>query len=123
MTAEMSPLATLQLRCAVDPAYRATVLSDPRAAMADLGVAVPDSVSVRVVESTDTELLIPLPPAQDADLTGEQLEQAAGGSLGVVLQAFALGAKLAAPYVGAGVVGGVAVGGAAYGIGKAIDNR
>ena len=45
-----------------DAAYKATQLSDPRAALAEAGVEVPAGATVKVVENTKDMLHLVLPP-------------------------------------------------------------
>jgi len=58
-----------------DPAFKTRLLSDPKAAMAAVGITVPDGVGIRVVEDTPNvaHLVIPIQPAgirlADVDLS------------------------------------------------------
>jgi len=58
-----------------DGAFKAKLLSDPRAALAEAGVDVPAGVTVKVVEDTETtwHLVLP-PPPPEGELTDEALE-------------------------------------------------
>jgi len=56
-------------------------LSDPHAVLAEHGMDVPEGINVNVVENTDNTVHVTLPAAPDAhaDLSDEELENAAGG--------------------------------------------
>lgn len=63
----------LQNRAAEDPAFRASLLADPRAAIKDLfGQELPPEYEVQVVEETPTRLVLVLPlpgPTRDSSVT------------------------------------------------------
>ncbi len=65
-----------------DSAYKAKLLSDPHAALAEAGVEVPEGTNIKVVEnSSDTHhLVLPTAPANVGELSGEALEKAAAGA-------------------------------------------
>ena len=58
-------------------------LSDPHAVLAEHEMDVPEGINVNVVENTDNTVHVTLPAAPDAhaDLSDEELENAAGGTL------------------------------------------
>ncbi len=66
-----------------DPDYKAKLLSDPHAALADVGIAVSDGAKVKVVENTDraVHLVLPVKPAGAIELSEIDLEKAAGGTM------------------------------------------
>ena len=70
-------------RAWTDADYKARLLSDPHAALAEVGVAVPAGTTVKVMADTaDTQhLVLPVNPAAagDGDLSSEELEKVAGG--------------------------------------------
>lgn len=69
-------------RCAKDPAFRARFKANPAAVLTESGIGVPPGVSLHVVENTEKELYITLPPAAGtAELSEAELEQVAGGGL------------------------------------------
>ncbi len=65
-----------------DPVYKAKLLSDPRAALAEAGVEIPEEVTVKVVENTsDTlHLVLPVAPAQAGEVSDNDMEKLAGGA-------------------------------------------
>ena len=67
-------------RCRNDPEYRAKVHADPVAAIAEYGVAVPDSVrDVRVVENTGDTVYCVFPADPDGAMSDDDLNWVAGG--------------------------------------------
>ena len=77
--AEVEALVSEQL--ASDPAFRAELLADPRAALsALLGVAIPDSVVIEVHEESLAHFHLVIPHAEEArDISDAELELVAGG--------------------------------------------
>ncbi len=63
-----------------DPDYREGLKSDPRAALAEKGLNLPQNISIEVIEDTaDTvHLVLPAVPTEGS-LSDEDLEQIAGG--------------------------------------------
>jgi hypothetical protein len=62
-----------------DEAFKARLLAEPKAALAEEGVAVPPDVEVRVHENTAALLHLTLPPPPSDELSDEQLDAVAGG--------------------------------------------
>ena len=62
-----------------DEAFKAKLMSDPHAALAEHGVEVPAGTTVKVVENTKDTLHLVLPPAPEGALSEEDLEKVAGG--------------------------------------------
>ncbi len=62
-------------RAWTDDAYKAKLLSDPRAALNEVGVAVSDKITPRVVEDTAEirHFVLPKPPPQAGDQDLDQL--------------------------------------------------
>ena len=64
--------ARVAARAVADPAFRAYVITDPRAAISSvLGVVIPEGVDITVHESTPTHVHLSLPPylpSPDGDL-------------------------------------------------------
>ena len=56
-------------------------MSDPRAALAEVGVEVPAGTTIKVVENTaDTQhVVLPVAPDNASELSIEELEKVAGG--------------------------------------------
>ncbi len=68
-------------RAWTDADYKAKLLSNPHAALAEAGVAVPAGTTVKVLEDTaDTQhLVLPVSPSATGELSSEELEKVAGG--------------------------------------------
>ncbi len=81
MTEERNKLAELFAACWKDEALKARFLSDPKAVLAEYGIAVPANIDVSVVENTDNTVHITMPqaPAGAGELSDEELAGAAGG--------------------------------------------
>jgi len=62
-----------------DPSFKARLVVDPRAALAEMGVAVPAGIRLKALEDTEdlVHLVVPLPPT--GELSGEDLRMVAGG--------------------------------------------
>lgn len=70
--------AHLTERAATDSAFRAQLVSDPKAVMnEEFGIAVPDNIEVVVLESDMRTVYLALPP--DPTLDEEQLEAISAG--------------------------------------------
>ncbi len=67
-------------KAAKDSDFRALLLRDPKGALAqELGVTIPDSLSVEVHEESNTTTHLVLPP--DSKLSEGDLQAVAGGAL------------------------------------------
>jgi hypothetical protein len=64
-----------------DEAFKRRLLAAPAAALAEQGIQFPPGVEVRAVENTDRVLYLTLPPKPSVELSDEQLDAVAGGSL------------------------------------------
>ena len=65
-------------KSALDPDFRQSLISDPKAAICkELGVTLPDSMTIKIHESDMQTVHLALPPS--VDLTDEQLEAVAAG--------------------------------------------
>ena len=62
-----------------DPAFKAKLIADPHATLKEAGVAMPEGVTVKVVENTDTHYNLVLPPRPSGELSDEALDKVAGG--------------------------------------------
>jgi hypothetical protein len=75
-----------------DPAFRTSLLSDPKAAVERvLGTSLPSSLQVSVIEDTDANVHIVIPPMASDELSEEQLEAVSGGFLDASLGSSVLG--------------------------------
>ena len=68
-------------RAWADGDYKARLVSDPHAALAEAGVEVPAGLTVKVVENTaETQhLVLPLAPGNAGEVSIKELEKVAGG--------------------------------------------
>ncbi len=69
-------------RAWVDASYKAKLMSDPHAALAEMGVEVPDGVAVKVVENTADiqHLVLPVAPDNAKELSLDQVNRLAAGT-------------------------------------------
>jgi hypothetical protein len=70
----------LVARAWADEAFKARLLAEPAAVLAEHGIPVPAGVEVRAVENTDQVLYLALPPQPSEELSDEQLDAVAGGT-------------------------------------------
>ena len=75
---EQTNLQQLIAKCWADDAFKQRLMADPAGTLAAEGMAVPEGVTVRVVENTAQEVTVVLPP-RPTDLTDEALSSSAGG--------------------------------------------
>ena len=70
-------------RAWTDSAFKDKLVSDPHAALAEQGLAVPEGTTVTVVENTEdtVHVVLPVTPAEAGKLSAEELEHLAGGSV------------------------------------------
>ena len=64
-----------------DEAFKQRLLANPKAALAEHGLSVPEGHEVRVVEGTERVHYLVLPP-RPRDVSDDQLDQIAGGHHG-----------------------------------------
>jgi hypothetical protein len=70
--------AIITERIAADPAFRDTLLADPRAVLSDIvGFDIPDSVQINLHEESLTQIHLTIPAS--ADLSEADLELIGGG--------------------------------------------
>lgn len=81
MSEHHKSLADLFAACWKDEALKQRFMSEPRAVLAEYGMAVPDGMNVNVVENADqcVHITLPMPPADHQDLSDEELRDVAGG--------------------------------------------
>ncbi len=64
-----------------DPEYKARLMSDPKAVLAEAGVDVKQGIEIEVHENTDTTIHVVLPASPAGETLSEQdLDQIAGGA-------------------------------------------
>ena len=68
-------------KCWADDAFKQRLLADPAGTLAAEGMAVPEGVTLRVVEDTAQAVTLVI-PARPTELTDEALEGSVGGSCG-----------------------------------------
>ena len=73
-------LAKVVARAWIDPAYKAKLLSDPHAALAEFGLKVRDGTRLKVVEDTigTKHFVLPVAPENVGELSSDELEKVAG---------------------------------------------
>jgi hypothetical protein len=62
-----------------DPAYKARLLADPHAALAEVGISTPENLKFKVVENTGDVVHLILPPPPSGELSEESLALVSGG--------------------------------------------
>jgi hypothetical protein len=65
-----------------DPAFKAELLANPAAALKAEGIDVPAGMAVTVVENTDKQFHLVLPPVPSDELSDEALDAVSGGGAG-----------------------------------------
>ena len=86
-----------------DEEFRAKLVSDPRSAVSEeLGVEIPESLNVRVIEEEADEVVLVLPAAAGEALSEEELAEAAGGSDGWCISAGCPSTRVASACAGVG---------------------
>jgi hypothetical protein len=83
-SAQGNPQQQVIDRAGTDPAFRAQLLENPKSAISEtLGIPLPESVAIRVIEEQPGEVVLVLPSQSmraGAELPDENLEEVAGGS-------------------------------------------
>ena len=81
MTEQRNAMADLFAACWKDEALKARFMADPKAVLAEHGIAVPDNMNVNVVENSDNtvHITMPMAPSGSSELSDEELAGAAGG--------------------------------------------
>ena len=62
-----------------EPAFKAELIANPAAALKAEGINVPAGMTVTVVENTDKQFHLVLPPVASDELSDEALDAVAGG--------------------------------------------
>ena len=83
MTEDCNALTDLLAACWKDDALKARFMADTKAVLAERGIKMPDGMDVTVLENTDNtvHITLPVPPDGHAEMTMEELSQAAGGTI------------------------------------------
>ena len=68
-----------------DPAFKAELIANPAAALKAEGINVPTGMAVTVVENTDKQFHLVLPPVPSDELSDEALDAVSGGWSGAHL--------------------------------------
>ena len=71
-----------------DPVFKAELIANPVAALKAEGIDVPAGMAVTVVENTDKQFHLVLPPKPNDELSEEDLDRVAGGSTAIAQQVF-----------------------------------
>jgi len=64
-----------------DPAFKAELIANPGAALKAEGIDVPAGMAVTVLENTDKQFHLVLPPVPSDELSDEALDAVAGGGM------------------------------------------
>ncbi len=62
-----------------DPAFKAGLIANPAAALKAEGIDVPAGIALTVVENTDKQFHLVLPPVPSGEVSDEELDAVAGG--------------------------------------------
>ncbi len=79
---QQAAYSKLVARAWSDPAFKARLMADPTAVLAEAGIAVPAGMTLRAVENTDdtAHFVLPAPPAS-GELSEESLSKVSGGTV------------------------------------------
>ncbi|MGH7922683.1 MAG: NHLP leader peptide family RiPP precursor, partial [Candidatus Dormibacteraceae bacterium] len=70
----------IQIKAATDEQFRAALKRDPRGTLAAEGIDVPADSEVLIIEGTDKQIPLVLPPVFEGELTEEVLSDVVGGT-------------------------------------------
>jgi hypothetical protein len=79
MSENNSEFAKIIAKAWRDPAFKAELIANPAAALKAEGIDVPAGMTVTVVENTDKQFHLVLPPVPTDALSDEALDAVAGG--------------------------------------------
>ena len=72
-----------------DPDFKARLLADPKAVLAEAGVQVPDGIHMKIIEDTSDVINIVLPASPAGGALSEQdLEKVAGGTFSAIFSCY-----------------------------------
>ena len=83
MADQKNAKAKLFAACWKDESLKARFMSDPKPVLKEYGLDVPEGVDISVVENADdsVHIILPAPPDGHADLSDDELTDAAGGAI------------------------------------------
>ncbi len=87
MTDGSDPYAAVMAQAVSDPTFRVRLMADPVTTMQAAGMTVPDGVTVKVIQNTDTLVHLVLPAAGTHELTDQELDAVVGGNLSLLRNA------------------------------------
>ena len=79
MSENNSEFAKIIAKAWRDPVFKAELIANPAAALKAEGINVPAGMTVTVVENTDKQFHLVLPPKPNDELSEEDLDAVAGG--------------------------------------------
>ena len=66
-----------------DEEFKARLMANPKDAMAEVGMDVPEGLEIEVVENTQEKVYLIIPPKPDGELSDDDLDKVSGGGGGV----------------------------------------
>ncbi len=68
-----------------DARYKEKLLKNPKAALKEMGMDIPENLEVRVIEEKANSMtfVLPTPPAKARELSEQELQKMAGGVCGI----------------------------------------
>ena len=76
---QSNPYGQLIAKAWTDQEFKARLKADPKAAMKEVGMDVPEGVDIEVVESTQEKAHLVIPSKPVGELSDEDLDKVAGG--------------------------------------------
>ena len=64
-----------------DEEFKARLMANPKDAMAEVGMDVPEGLEIEVVESTQEKVYLIIPPKLDGELSDDDLDKVSGGAV------------------------------------------